>query len=426
LIISYAFPPAAYVGVYRTLKYCKYLGKYGWHATVVTPNTKIDKRYKNLELLDEVPNETLVFRTWDIDPIKWFQNADNWFLSKIKSLINIVCKATCIFDNHIFWVPFAYFKCRKIITHNKIDLIYSSSPPHSVHMIPYLLNKFHGQKYIIDFRDPWGDYSYDRYSNSNSYKKRLEGYFIRLIIKNANKVLTITSGEAQETREMYSIPDHNKVLNIENGFDPDDFDATETYSKRNDATDKFVLSYLGTVYEGTADEFIQGLSIMKQKSPHIYSNLIVRFIGSQKKYITMLADTHNVSDVIEFLDYMPHKQSLSVLSKSNVLLILLGGNNFPSSEVPAKTFEYLYVKKPILAITKKGDLSNILEKSRLGVIVSPNNPDLVADELERLFHMVSDNIDTIEHNEVYINKFSREKLTERLVNVLNEVSGNAN
>ena len=72
LIITYVFPPAAYVGVYRTLKYCKYLREQGWDPLVLTIRPA-GITYRNEALSREIPSDVPVYRTFNIDPANWLE-----------------------------------------------------------------------------------------------------------------------------------------------------------------------------------------------------------------------------------------------------------------------------------------------------------------------------------------------------------------
>ena len=169
LMITYVFPPAAWVGAHRTLKYCRYLGGHGWTPVVLTART--DRvTFTDESLLHQLPPGIDIYRTLDIDPAKWEdklaqrklrrrQRTDDKPASpspsasllaaraarstewrkKFTDWLKILLKDSP--DSHLFWVPFAIFRGIRILLSRRIDVIYCSTPPHSSHIAAFLLAK---------------------------------------------------------------------------------------------------------------------------------------------------------------------------------------------------------------------------------------------------------------------------------------------
>ena len=77
LMVSYAFPPEAYVGGRRTLKYCKYLGQFGWRPIVVTITPRSDA-FQDERLTEQLPEGVLVLRTRDWDAATLVDAVSRW------------------------------------------------------------------------------------------------------------------------------------------------------------------------------------------------------------------------------------------------------------------------------------------------------------------------------------------------------------
>jgi hypothetical protein len=138
LMITYVFPPAAWVGAHRTLKYCKYLGTLGWTPVVLTAKP-IGVTFTDENLVRQLPPDVAVHRTFDVDPAKWEarlaerklnrqrKSAEapgipvqvttpedrvparpSGVLARLKVLIKAALKDSP--DSHIFWVPFAFVR----------------------------------------------------------------------------------------------------------------------------------------------------------------------------------------------------------------------------------------------------------------------------------------------------------------------------
>jgi hypothetical protein len=69
-----------------------------------------------------------------------------------------------------------------------------------------------------------------------------------------------------------------------------------------------------------------------------------------------------------------------LLSCADVLLLIQGENR---DAVPAKFYEYVVARKPMLALAKPGALSQLIEDNGVGVSSDPHDPDAVATDLMR-------------------------------------------
>lgn len=171
--IVYNFPPAAGAATQRILKFLKYLNKFG-HKTYVLTVDKVDYPDLDFTLIDKIPEETKVFRTKYWTPFGIYRKItgrksdEKIPVAFIKDNHKSIAERISVFvrlniflpDAKIGWLPYAVKNGRKIIKEEKIDLIISSGPPHTTHLIAKTLKKKTGVKWISDFRDPWTDIDY--------------------------------------------------------------------------------------------------------------------------------------------------------------------------------------------------------------------------------------------------------------------------
>jgi len=440
LIITYVFPPAAFVGVYRTLKYCKYLGDHGWFPIVLTINS--DKvTFRNETLCEQIPDHVEVYRTFNIDPANWLealsrvkkgsgdrisqsgtanerpQRGGSGIWEKLKRLV--VALLTKSPDSHIFWVPFAFFRGFIILRKKQIDAIYCSSPPHSSHIVAFLLARCFRKPYVLDFRDPWyvGG-SAQIPSEKLTWVLKLEAHAKRRIISGAAKVICASKGEREELQNEFPEIEAERFAFITNGYDLADFSRVIPGSR---PTNKLILTHTGTIYRGAAGEFFGALLQLLRNRSGIEDMIQVRLLGEISQEYGEIVRTLEAKGIVQTYGMQPHAIALRMMMESDVAVILLGGNAFLSSEIPAKVFEYLFVGRPVLAIAEEGDLTEILRQSGLGIIVRPKSTDSVADALRGLVADHAAGRLTRVPNKSYIRSFERTALAERLARVLDAV-----
>jgi len=118
LLIAYHFPPLGGGGVFRTLKFTKYLLEFGYQPYVLTVKNPM-YREKDSTLVEEIPMEAEIYRTFSFE---------HRILRAPRALLNINLKWLYMPDQNVGWLPFGVFSGTKIVRKENIDLIYATSP----------------------------------------------------------------------------------------------------------------------------------------------------------------------------------------------------------------------------------------------------------------------------------------------------------
>ncbi len=448
LIVTYAFPPVAYVGVFRTLKYCKYLGGHHWTPVVLTARpgkgTFIDEN-----LCRQIPPDTRVHRTLDVDPAKWLARLSrpkprpaatvtdartaasgmpeassdgqparrDGLWKRFKRFVHTLLTASP--DSHIFWVPFAFLRGAWILLRERIDVIYCTSPPHSSHLAAFLLARCFRKPYVLDFRDPW----YVLGSAKNPGPKvpwllRLETRTKAAIVRNAARIICVSRGERDELREEFPEIDPRRITFITNGYDAPDFEGVEP---ERDDTNKLVLIHAGTIYPEVAGEFFEALRRLHAEDPAAAAGLEVRLLGEISDDYTPTVQELEALGLVRVYGMQPHRRTVSMMLGSDVLVILMGGSKYRPSHLPSKGFEYLYAGKPILAIAREGELAEMMRRSGLGIVASPDSVDGITQALRDLCRDHAAGRLQRTPDRAYIASFDRTALAAKLASVLDEV-----
>jgi glycosyltransferase involved in cell wall biosynthesis len=446
LMISYAFPPEAYVGGRRTLKYCKYLGEFGWHPIVVTIKPRRDAVLDE-RLCDQLPPDVVVQRTRDLDL--------TWCVERLSSLWHrlhpsrsramppptttgesappaapgassmcarfkdaVIDALIASPDSHWPWVFFAFCRGARLLLTRRVDVIYSSSPPHSSHVAAFLLAKCFRKPFVVDFRDPWLVETRARGTGRPSGLAALQALVRRRIVANAARVVVVTPGEPVDL--MAEFPDlrARQVSVITNGYDPDDL-SLENAPAPDPA--QFTITHLGTLYAETGRDLFHAVEQLIADRPDIRRTLRLNFAGdihpSHREALTRL-ETLGVARVYGFLS---QHDAIRLARESDALVLLQRGKTSPS-HIPAKVFEYLSVEKPILAVVEPGTLTEILGLSGLGVVVAPGDPAAIADALLTLHNDVRSGRLQLRANRQYISRFDRRTLTASFAALLDDAA----
>jgi len=442
LVIAYAFPPMSYAGVFRTLKFCKYLPEFDWQPLVLTiKETRYHK--KDYSLIDQIPKDVTVYRTPTIDPAMWYNHRpqlkkihfrgngeideetnkksdstrEGKYIEKIKRFL---FNAATFPDHMIFWIPFAVIKGIKISVKEKPDIIYVSSPPHSSHFIGLILSFIFRKPLVADFRDPWMDNDYLLGLLRSKLQKKKSMWLESLIINNATRVILNTNTNRNAVLRRYQSLNKEKLIVLTNGFDGDDVKDIETKENK-----KFTITFIGSIYPYfKTDLFFDGLKlwIEKLESKDISSRFQVLFIGSKNTTVETMVQERNISNVISFIDYLPKKKALGICLSSNLLLIMLGFNKDSKRIIPSKLFDYFLCKKPILAIVPDGEAAQLIRKTKTGYIVSEDDPCVMERTIASKYKQFIEN-GTLDYSpdRRIVEQYSILSLTKRLSSVFNEI-----
>ena len=154
LMISYPFPPNASAGALRTSRFARNLKKFGWVIDVITIRRRSDSFQDESQYTQLCLEGINVHSTKNFDP--WLRLRSITVNSKILGIArSAMMRLTSYPDHMIFWVPTAIIKGFKLHKKRPINIIYSTSPPHSTHIAGLILSKVTGIPWVADFRDPW-------------------------------------------------------------------------------------------------------------------------------------------------------------------------------------------------------------------------------------------------------------------------------
>ena len=162
--------PAGGSGIQRWLKFVKYLRDFNIEPVVFTVDGAtypiIDESLKkdvpkNLEVFKTPiwePNDLLsVFKKKETKTSAGFLDPNPSFIGKVMQYIRA---NYFIPDARKFWVKPSVKKLKNYLKEGDIDVVITTGPPHSLHLIGLELKKELGVKWIADFRDPWTDIDY--------------------------------------------------------------------------------------------------------------------------------------------------------------------------------------------------------------------------------------------------------------------------
>jgi hypothetical protein len=424
LIIAYYFPPLGMGGVQRATKFARYLPSFGWKPSVLTVKD-VEYLAKDPSLLEELPPEVEVVRTGSFDPLRisfilksFFKKRKPKDKSVKKNTIRRSKLSSWFFfpDNKIGWSPFAILSGLKIIREERIDLIFTTSPPPSLHLVGYFLKLLTGKPWMADFRDPWIGYKFETYPTFLHFF--LKDQLVRLIIRNADRI--ISANPSITKIMMGQCLGVKKIETISQGYDESDFE-TSIAGK----SELFTIGYLGTFSPDCDPEpifwalqnLIDQKLIPKEKIKLIHVGL------SMGLDLDGLIEKYDLKQVFDKKGYLPHRKALDQMKGTSVFLLVTSDNPLI---FPAKVFEYLLFKKPILGIVpQESEVGKIILKMKLGRVISPEDKNGIAETLLYYFSNFENKTFSFPRSEENVKRFDRRYLTSKLASIFDQITGKA-
>ena len=422
LIITYYWPPSGGGGVMRWLKMQKYLPELGWQPVIYTPKNP-DASVVDESLTDEIHPETIIIKTPIWEPYEGFRKLTGkkkgekfkaGYISEAssgdwKSKLSVFIRGNFLIpDPRKFWIKPSVKFLTNYLKENPVDLIISTGPPHSMHLIALGLKKQFDIPWIADFRDPWTDIDfYDKLRLTNWADKKHRKLELKVLEK-ADHVVTVSPNCA---KDLSKIPG-KKVEVIHNGFDPEDFKDI-TISPEN----TFTIAHFGAFNRDRNPAALwKVLGELATKNEMFKEKLQIRLIGQTDDSVIHAIEKNGLKEKLVQTDHLPHKKGLEELAKSQVLLLPI--NDAPNARgiLPGKMYEYMALKRPILAIgPPDSDFAEILSEAKAGVALNFDDSSGMKMVLENYFKLFNEGKLQIES--AAIEKFSRKNLAQKFIDL---------
>jgi len=393
LFISYDCNPstASPVAAIRTMRFVKYLLRRGCNITVVTRNRpeEADKELKKVRYV-EIP---LV---------------ETGLIGRVGAKINPQLEPA--------WFDAVKYEmeARKKLEGVRVDIIISSSPPESSHLIGAWLKTKLGKPWIADLRDLW---SHDHYRNFPPWRREL----IRLLeekgaLKKADRIITVSDDWGKCLKKQYGA----RVSVITNSIDTELHDEVKKVKQ-----DKFRIAYLGKLNAEHQDitPFLKAIKTLVDRSKISQDRLEASFyvLGYGKPDITAAANRLGLSGVVREHKPVPFKKAVEIMKNSGLLLVV-GWNKGLSIKGwrPQKVYEYIGSGTPVLLIngSENEELREVVKE--VGCVA--DNASEIEEEILRQYKRFEKNgINENSYDPALIKRYEAANATNRLYEIMEEM-----
>lgn len=433
LIISYYWPPTGGSGVQRWVKFAKYLPEEGWQPVIYTPENP-EQLAKDTSLEAEVPEETEVIKTHIIEPYELYKKVlrksghskeaveVNPVNAQHKSLLQ---KAAMWVRGNLFrpdprclWIRPSVRFLKKYLAEHPVDLIVSTGPPQSMHLIGLRLARETGLPWIADFRDPWTRIFYFKHLQMTKATERWHEKMEKKVLDEASAVVAVSPLVQQEFQAMTDTP----VELITNGFDECDFEGSECTEAYGGPEKNFTITHTGLfAADGNPTVLWDVLSEKCAKDEQFRKLLKIKLIGKNDEQIIKALEDRGLKDMLEDMGYQPHSAAVQEQRTASVLILPLRKEPEYKAVLPGKLFEYMASFRPVLGIGQTdGAMAMILNETKTGKVIDWEDKEGISEYIEKCWERHLEGRLTTEGAD--LSHFTRRSITRRMVQLFERLA----
>ena len=406
LMIAFHYPPLrGSSGIQRTLKFSQYIPEFGWEPIVLTAHPRVYPSTDS-EQVREISNRT-IYRAFALDTSRHLS-----FMGRYPRFLSLP-------DRWVSWwlgaVPLGLYLIKKY----RPEIIWSTYPITTAHLIGLSLYRLTGVPWVADFRDPMVQANYP----FNPLARRIYQWIEKKTIMHCTRAIFTTQGTVKYYKERYpQIPDSRFCL-VENGYDEENFMAAETTAvKRRSENKRIELVHSGIIYPSERDPipFFEALADLSQQGLISPENLKVTLRATaNENYLSQLIDRYGIGEIVILAAPIPYQEALSEMLVADGLLILQASNC--NNQIPAKLYEYLRARRPIFALTDlAGDTAAALINMEINTIAPLDSKDDIMRELVHFLALIKEDKAPIAAIEKVL-ECSRKSKSRELTNLLDQV-----
>jgi len=426
LIITYYWPPAGGVSVLRSLKIAKYLNRLEWEPIIYTAKDAQYPYYDDSNNKD-IPEGVTIIRRPIFEPFNIFKKITGRGKDDtLNNILHVRDKKLGVLDKLGIWIRGNFFipdarslwinpSTRFLIKYlkkNPVDAIFTDGPPHTNTVIALNIKKVLNIPWLADFQDPWTQVDYYKLFKISNWAHKKHVKLEQEVFKYADKITTVSNSWKSDLEKIGA----RDVGVIYWGFDEDDF---QDILQKSD--EKFSITHIGLLgYDRNPKTLFKVLNDLKDRIPKFDTNLQIQLIGqidyeviNQLKKIDLLKNT-------SVLGVISRKEALVKITNSKIVLLLLNQAENVQGRLPAKLYEYIRSRKPILCLgPTNSDACKIINKYRSGTCIEYDDYSAQRDYLTNQYRLYLNK--ELVNNDIDISELSIESQVRKISEMLNQI-----
>lgn len=302
----------------------------------------------------------------------------------------------------------------------RADVILGTSPEPPFLIIPgFFYSRFKKAPYVLTLGDLWPDTVVDLGIFKSKVLIGLVKFISLMSFKIANQIIVITSS-IKTGIVNYGIADE-KVSVVELGVDTKFFQPHNKNMELENGIfgNKFIVMYSGIF--GPTYDFDTFLEAAKLLEPFGDILFVIRGHGECEEQILNKISELVLSNVQVLGPVSDVGKVVEYLNSADLFVIPMKDVKVSETAHPSKIFEYLACEKPVVCCAK-GELAELIDNSKSGLVVEPGNPKTLAEAVKELYLDGEKRIAMGKKGREYVSKnFSYEVVGKKIEDVFKRV-----
>lgn len=364
LMLTRCFPPALSVSGKRTYQFARYLPRRHWQPIVVTaPVPRWAQTDDSLPTNPGMRVERCYGPGWWPQPhLRYASSAAA--LRRPHGLRRILKGLSAPIGRELLLAPYVLPRVARLCREEGVSVIYASGGPAAVLLHGLLAARRARLPLCLDLRDPW-TLNYLQRSRPG-WVQHVERPIERLLLRSAQRVLFTSETTRDAYRALYPELPSERFVTIYTGYDP--HPVPEPAYPAGPITIMHFGNCFGARTLGTV---LDGLEQLQQSGQWPAEGIRLINFGRVQESDLKRAESFGRSGVLTIVPPVDYRTGLAALSSADLLLLLGYGDE--EGFIPAKTFDYLLVRRPVLCITRCEELGRIIAVTGAGRVVRPGD-----------------------------------------------------
>lgn len=433
-MVNLDFPPIGGPGVWRILAMAKYAALAGHKVTVFCSDRASWHGRMDESLLKRIPAGVEVIRVhaWFLtDTLAWLERLAQSVRSNLLRRLILAFRWRLDYywpDSVLYWAVKMALVAAWHARRDRPDGVFTTGPQHLSHLTGYLLRKWSGSVWVMDYRDPWTHPAEIAASSERvPYQHRLFSWVEGKLISQASVVTVVTPTWMKEIRNKYCLPeDTGKFHLIRNGHDllPSDCQQPSALSESSGYPIK--VHFNGTIQSNNnlLSSLVSALSYLGQEGINP-RRVQLSFCGLPEDFKGSLQGSPYVACFVD-RGAMDHARSLACCRESDALLVMVrsGNSMIFRGAVPGKTYEAIALGKHIFGVLPaQCDTRNLLEEYPNVTLTKDTEVAAIVDGLRQLMRRFEDSgqrlpLTPIDVRRKLAAKYSRHSQADQLIDII--------
>ena len=424
LVITYYWPPAGGSGVQRWVKFSKYLPSQGWQPVIYTPQNP-DFGSIDESLLRDIPAEAEIIKRPICEPygiyrkltgskgqIKVEANPGNGGKGSFLKKVSMWIRGNFFMpDPRCLWIRPSVKFLKKYLKEHPVDLIVSTGPPQSMHLIARKVSLATGIPWVADFRDPWTKIFYFKHLRLSRWARKKHHKLEQQVLDDATAIVAVSPMVQNDFAQMTSTPVHL----VTNGYDESD------YQEAVEPDGGFNVVHTGLLTaEGNPRELWKVLGDKCKKDSEFAGRFRLILAGKTDSVVLESIYQAGLEATLTDLGYLDHDKAVLQQRKASVLILPIREEPETKAILPGKLFEYLAARKPILGVgTGEGAMATVLQETKAGRIFDWDDTAGISEYVDCLWETFRSGDEAV--FEADIEKYSRGMTTRKMVEIFDSL-----